>query len=76
MTNVPFIANVAFYAVYSTICVYVVISYVCFRRFCVMFLTWYVKFRFMFLKILIIFLIMGLWYSNVIHVRLVSLLFV
>jgi hypothetical protein len=38
-----------------------------FRRFCVVLLTRYVMFSFVFLKMLVTFLIMGLWYSNVTH---------
>ena len=38
-----------------------------FSSFCVVLLTWYVIFRFVFLKILVTFFIMGLWYSNVTH---------
>jgi hypothetical protein len=38
-----------------------------FSKFCVVFLTWYVIFRLVFLKILVTFRIMGLWYSNVTH---------
>jgi hypothetical protein len=38
-----------------------------FSKFCVVFLTWYVICRLVFLKILVTFRIMGIWYSNVTH---------
>jgi hypothetical protein len=44
-----------------------------FRRFCVVLLTRYVMFSFVFLKMLVTFLIMGLWYSNITHFLVVVL---
>jgi hypothetical protein len=59
--------QVLHFILYIPLFVYLSFLMLVFRRFCVVLLTRYVMFSVVFLKILVTFLIMGLWYSNGTH---------